>query len=73
LLENKIENRPIVSGNFVRQPALKKLGLNLNFEDYKGAEHVNNFGFFIGLHATLLEDDVITKVANILMSYEFEK
>jgi hypothetical protein len=72
LLDNKIENRPIVSGNFVRQPALKKLGLELKPEDYKGAEIVNNFGFFIGLHATLIDEEIIIKVADILMSYDFE-
>jgi len=72
LLENKIENRPIVSGNFVRQPALKKLNLKLNPEDFKGAEYINENGFFIGLHSTIVSDELIKKVVEILFGFNFD-
>lgn len=48
-LEKKgIETRPIISGNFVRQPAIKlyKIKYNSNFEN---TDNVYNSGFFIGL------------------------
>ena len=66
-----VENRPIVSGNFVRQPALKMLGIPGTPEDYPGAESLDQAGFFIGLHTEILSSEVIAKLTNILLSYEF--
>lgn len=73
LNEKRVENRPIVSGNFVRQPALKKLGYNLDPKDFPGAEKLNNDGMFIGLHATLLTDENITEIADVIMGFDFSK
>jgi CDP-6-deoxy-D-xylo-4-hexulose-3-dehydrase len=66
-----VENRPIVSGNFVRQPALQGLGLNLKAEDFVGAEKINNNGFFIGLHTNKLNAAQLERLANVFLSFEF--
>jgi CDP-6-deoxy-D-xylo-4-hexulose-3-dehydrase len=71
LSENGVENRPIVSGNFVRQPALKQFGLNLVPEDFKGAEAVHNRGFFIGLHTTQLTGAQLDRLSDIMLAYPF--
>jgi dTDP-4-amino-4,6-dideoxygalactose transaminase len=71
LEKNGIQNRPIISGNFVRQPALKKIGLDLKPEDFPGAELVNNLGFFTGIHSTPIPDDVMDQIVDIFLGYEF--
>lgn len=71
LSESGVENRPIVSGNFVRQPALKLFGLNLKPEDFHGAEAVNNRGFFIGLHTTELTEAQLGRLADVMLSFPF--
>jgi CDP-6-deoxy-D-xylo-4-hexulose-3-dehydrase len=71
LSKNGIENRPIVSGNFTRQPALKLFDMNIDSSLFKGAEIINNRGFFIGLHTEILKSDVIKKLTSVLLDYEF--
>ena len=43
-----IETRPIISGNFLKQPAIKKYKLPYN-KRMKNAEYISKKGFFIGL------------------------
>jgi len=66
-----VENRPIVSGNFIRQPALRLLGMNCNPEDFPGAEEIHQRAFFIGIHTKPISDGIANRIANILMSYPF--
>lgn len=66
-----IENRPIVSGNFVRQPGLKLFGIELNPNDFPGAELVNNSGFFMGLHTNPLSEEDADFVADALLGFDF--
>ncbi len=48
-LEKKgIETRPIISGNFLKQPSIKKYKLSTDIK-MKNAEYINQKGFFIGL------------------------
>lgn len=63
-----VENRPIVSGNFVRQPALKLFGLEQNPENFPGAEQVDKRGFFIGLHTRAMSDSSLERLAGLLLS-----
>jgi CDP-6-deoxy-D-xylo-4-hexulose-3-dehydrase len=49
LIDNGIDNRPIVSGNFTKQPVLKKLGMFYDDDCFPGAEHIHNHCFYIGL------------------------
>ena len=45
-----IETRPIISGSFVNQPAVKLYQLNRKNEKFKVAQKVQDLGFLIGLH-----------------------
>lgn len=49
LREHKIETRPIISGNFLRQPVIKYLNHRIVGE-HKNANLVHDNGFFIGNH-----------------------
>jgi len=66
-----VENRPIVSGNFARQPALKLYGVECNPLDFPGAEVINNSGFFIGLHTEVLKPLVIKHLSDVLLGFDF--
>ena len=50
LEKKKIETRPIISGNFLNQPAAKLYRLDNNKKDFKNAQTVQDLGFLIGLH-----------------------
>jgi CDP-6-deoxy-D-xylo-4-hexulose-3-dehydrase len=51
-----IENRPIISGNLLRQTCFKRFG---NKEDYPNSEHLHKCGFYVGLHPKLKEQQII--------------
>ena len=46
--ENGVETRPIISGNFAKQPAAKKYNL-VNKDKFPNTDEVYNNSFFIGL------------------------
>jgi len=48
LEENGVETRPIISGNFAKQPAAKKYNL-VNKDKFPNTDEVYNNSFFIGL------------------------
>ena len=68
LTSRGVENRPVISGNFARQPALRLLGLEIDPRDYPGAEAVHSRGFFIGLHSTPLSDSLVEQLADVLLT-----
>jgi CDP-6-deoxy-D-xylo-4-hexulose-3-dehydrase len=59
-----IETRPIISGNFLKQPSVKKYKINDQLK-LKNSDYVNNYGFFIGLPTTIMPNKIITKLVNI--------
>jgi CDP-6-deoxy-D-xylo-4-hexulose-3-dehydrase len=63
-----VENRPIISGNFTRQPGLRAHGLVCDPEAYPGAEAVDERGFFIGIHTEPLPQSTLDQVADILLA-----
>jgi CDP-4-dehydro-6-deoxyglucose reductase, E1 len=63
-----VENRPIISGNFARQPALSLLGIQVDPANFPGAERVHDHGFFIGLHSAPLSQTTIQRLADILLT-----
>jgi CDP-6-deoxy-D-xylo-4-hexulose-3-dehydrase len=71
LTSQGVENRPIVSGNFVRQPALKLHGLECDPLAYPQAEAVSHRGFFIGIHTERIADEMLNRLAGIMLGYEF--
>ena len=54
--KNGIETRPIISGNFLNQPSVKLYNLNPKKTKFKGAQEIENRGFFIGIHVTKITD-----------------
>ncbi len=71
-LEKKgIETRPIISGNFINQPAIKLYKLNKNKEKFNNAQLVENLGFFIGLHTKKINSKLAEYIStNLLMINE---
>ena len=51
-----IETRPIISGNFINQKSIKLYNLNPNKTKFKGAQEIEDRGFFIGIHTELISD-----------------
>jgi CDP-4-dehydro-6-deoxyglucose reductase, E1 len=59
---NKIETRPIISGNLLRQTCLKNFADPL---DYPTSEYLHNHGMYIGLHNKITKNH-ITKLVTFL-------
>ena len=59
-----VETRPIISGNFLKQPSIKKYKLNTKLK-YKNSDIINNHGFFIGLPTSNLSKVKIKKLVSI--------
>ncbi len=72
LSRHKVENRPIISGNFVHQPAIKTLGLKADPNGYSGAEELGTHGFFIGIHTYRLSDAQLSYLTDTLLAFDFE-
>lgn len=67
-----VENRPVVSGNFTRQPATKLLGIQCEPRDFPGAEAISWRGFFAGLHTEPLSSEKIDRVVDIMLDHDFD-
>lgn len=65
-----VETRPIISGNFIRQPVIKDLYPELNPLDFPGAEHCHFRGLFIGLPCAEMPEESITELVDILLGYQ---
>ena len=61
LEKNGIETRPIISGNFLKQPSVKKYGLIKNIK-FRNADYINNHGFFIGLPFDKIKINILKKI-----------
>ena len=70
-LENKgIETRPIISGNFVNQPAIKLYNLNPLKQKFENAQIVENLGFFIGLHTNKITNKLADYISSNLLKID---
>lgn len=66
-----VENRPIISGNFNRQPALELFGIKSNDELF-GADYIHECGFYIGIPCTKVwSDEELNYLSDILLDNEF--
>jgi len=72
LSKNGVENRPIISGNFIRQPSIAKYCDGEKPEDYPGSEAIHNRGFFIGVHQIVTPDEKIQKLVDIMLTFPFK-
>ena len=57
-----VENRPVVSGNFTRQPAIRLHGIRCDPREFPGAEEIGRRGFFAGLHTEPLSAEKIERL-----------
>jgi len=73
LTRNGIENRPIISGNFIRQPSIAMYCKDEKPDNYPGSEALHHRGFFIGVHQVFCEDAKIEKLANIMLGFDFKE
>lgn len=70
LTAHGVENRPIITGNIIRQPVIKDLYSNLNPLDFPGAEECHFSGLFIGLSCNQMPDTLIKELVDILLGYQ---
>ena len=68
LTKKGIENRPILSGNFLNQPSIELYKLKTKKDNFKNAQNVEDLGFFIGLHTTKLSNKLADYIADNLLS-----
>ena len=57
LTDNKVETRPIVAGNFMKNPVIKYINYIDNY-DYENADYIHSNGFFIGNDITDLKNNI---------------
>ena len=62
-----IETRPIISGNFLKQPAIKKYKIKQN-EKFIYADLINDTGFFIGIPNKKINSKFLKKIEMIFES-----
>ena len=58
LIENGIDSRPIVAGNFTKNEVLKWFNYEL-FGEMRNAEYMDKSGFFVGNHQFFIKDKII--------------
>ena len=61
--KNGIESRPIISGNFIKQPSVKKYKL-IGKDKFKNSDRINDQGFFIGLPTKKIDKKFLKKIVN---------
>jgi CDP-6-deoxy-D-xylo-4-hexulose-3-dehydrase len=57
LRERGIETRPIVAGNFARQPVFSRLDASISGE-LTGADYIHDNGFFVGNHSIDMREQI---------------
>ena len=65
-----VETRPIISGNFLNQPAAKLFKLNEKNKKFPESQKVENLGFFIGLHTTEIKKDHLNRLVKSLLKID---
>ena len=62
-----IETRPIISGNFINQKSVKLYNLNPNKLKFKGAQEIEDRGFFIGIHTEPISNKKLSFISEKLL------
>ena len=68
LAKNNLESRPIISGNFVNQPAIKLYNIKYNKKELKNSNEIDKRGFFIGIPTVKLTQKKLNKISNLLLN-----
>jgi CDP-6-deoxy-D-xylo-4-hexulose-3-dehydrase len=69
LQKNKIETRPIISGNFLNQECIKNFRLEGFYKKLPITEIVSNSGFFIGIPNKIISKKFLKYLSTKLLSY----
>ncbi len=69
LEKNKIETRPIISGNFINQPAIKLHKFKLKKKNFRNSQAIEDRGFFIGLPTKKIKLQDIKRLTNYLLDF----
>ena len=67
--KKKIETRPILSGNFLNQPAAKLYNFNTK-KKFHNADEIETRGFFIGLHTKKIKNKTLKYLCENLLKIE---
>jgi CDP-6-deoxy-D-xylo-4-hexulose-3-dehydrase len=67
-----VENRPIISGNFTRQPCVKLFCADATPADYPGAEALHTRGFFIGVHQLPIAEEDVAELVSIIAAFPWQ-
>ena len=70
LNKNGIETRPILSGNFANQPAIKLYKINYNLKNLKNSQEIEERGFFIGLPTQIISLKKINNLTSSLLNID---
>ena len=68
LNKNNLETRPIISGNFVNQPAIKLYRIKYDKKSLQNSDEIEQRGFFIGLPTEKLIKNKIDRIADLLLT-----
>jgi CDP-6-deoxy-D-xylo-4-hexulose-3-dehydrase len=69
LTTNSVENRPIITGNFVRQPYFILNNYNYKIDDFPNADILHKCGLYIGLSCEKYSDENIHNLVNIIFNF----
>jgi CDP-6-deoxy-D-xylo-4-hexulose-3-dehydrase len=59
LNRNEIETRPVLTGNFLSQPAIKRITrYSIDSENFKAAQDITENAFLVGAHHDLSEEQI---------------
>ena len=59
-----IHTRPIISGNFLEQPVMKKMSIPFKHKYLQSSKYVHKAGFFIGLPSNKISEKKASKIAS---------
>ena len=68
LNKNNIETRPIISGNFANQPAMKLYKIKFDNKKLINSNIIDKRGFFIGLPTKKMKQKTLDKISELLLS-----
>lgn len=69
LEKNGIENRPIITGNFAKQPFFVIHDYGFDVNSYPNADYIHDRGIYIGLSCEKYEENEINKLVNVIFNF----
>jgi len=70
LTNNNIENRPVVTGNILKQPVIQYLSNTQDPNEFTGGNIIHNRGIYIGIPSVRkMGENEIKKLSNVLFCY----